>query len=225
MKKKVKSSLNFLKKLFMNRLFQLFILVFVIDRITKIFALNKCPCIVAPFLNIVRVANRGIAFGMFKGANSNIIFSIIAIFAVVLLYYFAFVKLDGKTNASKGIRLGIVFMIAGALGNIIDRLFFGFVLDIFSFHLGIWYFPAFNIADASITFGAIVAIMYSLFEDKLNAKKNLKSNKSSTNKPVKKEANKKIANKKASQKNKVSSKEKTSQKTSQKKPNKKSQRK
>ena len=194
MKRRVKAGLKFIERLFKNRFFQIVLVVFLIDRITKIFALNRCPCVVGAILNIVTIANRGIAFGLFKGDHSNILFTIVSILIVLLLYYFAFKKLDGKTNSSKGIRLGIVFMIAGAIGNIVDRIFFGYVLDIFSFHLSLWYFPAFNIADVSITFGAVLAIVYSLFEKK---KSGDKPSKKSDTKSVKKAKPKKSVKKPA----------------------------
>ncbi len=171
MARKLKPFFGFVERVLKNMYFQIIISVFLLDRITKVFALNRCPCVVGPLLNIVTVANNGIAFGLFQGRNSNLVFAILSMAIVSFLYYFAFKKLDGKSVSSKGIRLGITFMIAGALANIVDRLFFGYVLDILSFHVGLFYFPVFNIADASITFGAIIAIIYSLFDRKLDEKK------------------------------------------------------
>lgn len=157
------------KSFFSSKYFMIVLVVVILDRLTKFFAFNNCPCVVGPILNIVRVSNTGIAFGMFKGQYSNIIFSLVTVLAIAFLIFLGKYKLTNEK-----VRLGITFMIGGAIGNLIDRLFMGYVLDIFSFHLSVWYFPAFNVADAFVTMGAFFAILFTFLDERVSSSEKAK---------------------------------------------------
>ncbi len=102
-----------------------------------------------PYARIVYVSNTGVAFGLFKGMGG--IFTILAIIvALAIVYYFPRVADEDWT-----LRLAMGLQLGGALGNLIDRLYQGFVTDFIS----VGNFPVFNIADASITVGVGVLLL------------------------------------------------------------------
>lgn len=111
---------------------------------------------VTSFLNIVRVHNSGAAFSFLAGASGwqRWFFVGIALVAVVFILWMLW--------AHPGQRLfsfAMACILGGALGNVIDRLLHGHVIDFLDFHLGRWHFPAFNVADAAITVGAACLIL------------------------------------------------------------------
>lgn len=108
---------------------------------------------VFPFLHIVNIRNTGAAFGMFKNLGS-IFFIIISSAAVVFLIYLI-VK-----NAYN--LFGLSLILGGAVGNLIDRLFYGKVVDFIDFSVGSFHWPSFNVADSSLTVGIIIIFLTSL---------------------------------------------------------------
>ena len=135
-------------------LFTVFAVVF-LDRVTKIFfskilALGESIPIVRHVLHMTLVRNTGIAFGLFK--DQGAVFILIPIIAIVLLAYNIFYY---KSNAEKLSRLYIIgfsLILGGAIGNLVDRIVYGYVIDFIDFR--IW--PVFNIADSAITVGAFI---------------------------------------------------------------------
>jgi signal peptidase II len=101
------------------------------------------------FFDLVLTFNRGMSFGLFNnGAALNaILFSLAAGVIVAALL----VWLRRVTNPFLGIAIGMV--VGGAIGNVVDRLRFGAVVDFLYFHVGSWYWPAFNLADSAICLG------------------------------------------------------------------------
>lgn len=184
---------NGMKALLQNRFFLLIVIVILFDRLTKQIITRMCPCVVAPILNFISATNKGIAFGLFSGTEyANIIFSLIAVVAISLITAFLF-----QTKNEK-VRLGLILMIGGAASNLIDRIVYGSVIDIFDFHLSIWRFPAFNVADAAITIGAFIAIMALFKEGKEEAYKPVRASHPSGSASPKKSSSKKRSSKKKS---------------------------
>lgn len=102
-----------------------------------------------PYARILYVSNTGAAFGMLKELGG--VFTILAIIvSLVIIYYFP--RIPEKEWA---LRLAVGMQLAGALGNLIDRIIYGHVTDFIS----VGNFPVFNIADASITLGVIILII------------------------------------------------------------------
>jgi len=138
----------------------------VLDQLTKFLVLDYfgehgCAsqrAIVNSFLDLVVACNRGVSFGMFNqfAQFSAAVFSAAAaIIVVVLLYWLA--------RARSGfLAVAIGLIIGGAVGNVIDRLRFGGVVDFLYFHLGSWYWPAFNLADSAICIGVAAMLIDSL---------------------------------------------------------------
>jgi signal peptidase II len=111
---------------------------------------------VTPFLNLVLVYNKGAAFSMFSDAPGwqtplLIAFALVAAGIVSTLI----VRNPGK----RLLCLGLALILGGALGNLIDRLRFGHVVDFLDFHAMGWHWPAFNVADSGITVGAVLLIL------------------------------------------------------------------
>ena len=134
------------------------LLIFVLDRISKIWVLAKLKEVgnidVLPFFKLTFVQNTGAAFGSFQNGNTALIFvSIIVLLA--LIKYRKDIFTLGKIAA-----FGWVFIIGGALGNLYDRIFIGYVVDYFNFI--VW--PVFNVADSFITVGAIM-LAYCILKD------------------------------------------------------------
>lgn len=103
----------------------------------------------SPYARIVHWYNSGAAFGMFQ--NGNLVFTILAFIVIgAILYYYPQVEAEDWT-----LKLAMGLQLAGASGNLIDRLLMGKVTDFIS--VGV--FPVFNIADASITVGVIVLLL------------------------------------------------------------------
>jgi signal peptidase II len=105
-----------------------------------------------PVFNIVRAHNRGAAFSMFDGASGwqRWTFSgLAAVVSVTLVVWLA--RLERRANLLGG---ALALILAGALGNVIDRLRLGYVVDFLQLHWHEHYFPAFNVADSAITIGA-----------------------------------------------------------------------
>ena len=132
-----------------------------LDQIVKVYAVQRLkgvpPVEVLPFFNLAYVENRGCAWGMFQGQVWPL-----AVFAMIA---FAFLVWKRKSVFPSGAWGWIAehLLYAGILGNLIDRLYYRFVVDMFDFHWGMHHFPCFNIADACISVSAGILLAFSVF--------------------------------------------------------------
>lgn len=115
--------------------------------------------VLADFFHFTYVKNRGIAFGMFQGKLD--IISIATVIAIAAIIYYLY---KDKNKMPLLEKIGFNFILAGALGNMIDRVFRGFVIDMIDFR-GIWSF-VFNLADVWINVGVLLIILEYFFADK-----------------------------------------------------------
>lgn len=140
----------------------LFIFVLISDQFTKFIIVNNMEIgesiNLLPFFNIVRIQNYGISFGMFSKIFHPIIFICISIIISIGLIIY------GKKQ--KSYRIPITLIIAGALGNVLDRLHFQSVIDFLDFHINTYHWPAFNIADSAIVIGVSLMFIISYLEEK-----------------------------------------------------------
>lgn len=130
-------------------------LVIILDYITKKVIISNVMHFesiqVFPFLNIVFVENKGAAFGLFAHLGNHI-FMIISVLAIIFILVYV-------TKFAKGIEIyALSLILGGAIGNLIDRIRSGKVIDFIDFHVGNWHWPAFNIADSALTVGIIIFI-------------------------------------------------------------------
>ena len=109
------------------------------------------------FFNLVYVMNPGAAFGFLAGASETfryVFFIGITIVAVILIIYF----LIKSQPQSMVVVLSLTLIFAGAVGNLIDRIRYGAVVDFLDVYIGTAHWPAFNVADSAITIGAVLMI-------------------------------------------------------------------
>jgi len=114
---------------------------------TKFLNLNQTLSVIPGIFHFTLVHNRGAAFGILR--EQSFLFVLTSFVAVILIYF------NLKNNRRKNpflSNLSLALVLAGALGNLIDRIRFGYVIDFLDFR--IW--PVFNIADSAITIGAII---------------------------------------------------------------------
>ena len=143
-----------------------------LDQITKAWiqhslALHESITLL-PVLEIVHWRNPGAAFSFLAGAGGwqRWLFTLFAlVVSVVLLFWLA--RLDGKQQKLQS--AGLMLIVAGALGNVIDRIRHGYVVDFVAVHWGEHWFPAFNVADSSITCGAALLIWDALLSGRSSA--------------------------------------------------------
>jgi signal peptidase II len=143
-------------------------LIVILDQITKILILKKLPLyhsitIIPGFFNITHIHNPGGAFGFMAHHDSslrNFIFLLLASFAVCFIFYFY--KNTYKTHPF--LASGFALILGGAIGNMIDRIRFGKVVDFLDFYIRSYHWPAFNVADSAITVGVTIFIFHLLFK-------------------------------------------------------------
>lgn len=144
--------------------------VVIIDQLSKLwimvnFSLYEQLTVIPGFFNLVYVTNTGAAFGFLAGDKSRlrqIFFVGVAIVALgIIVYAYGHLKKQGKIFIYS---LGLIG--GGAIGNLIDRLRFGSVVDFLDFYLGNYHWPAFNAADSAITVGVALFLLGTLLQHK-----------------------------------------------------------
>lgn len=139
-------------------------IIFALDQITKAWILFSYPhgfvLPVCPFFNIVHAHNHGVSFGMFQSYTSLKQWLLIILALAISAWI---VRMLWQTK-SKGEFLGFSMILSGALGNIVDRLRFGYVVDFIELYINEklrW--PAFNVADSSIVLGVGLVLVIQFF--------------------------------------------------------------
>lgn len=131
-----------------------------LDQLTKLFIVNTYALgqqtVVTSWFNIVRVHNSGAAFSMLADAGGWQRWFFVGL-GVAAVVYLGFLVTRHATQV--GFALGATLILAGAIGNTIDRLTWGVVIDFIDLHAGGWHWPAFNVADSCITVGAVLFIL------------------------------------------------------------------
>ena len=141
----------------------LIILLVVLDLFSKDYAANnflfaQSYSTFIPFIDFLLIYNSGIAFGIFDGYG-NLASNILFVITIFILIYLIRLLAKEKVQIAK---FALSLIIAGALGNIIDRFIDGKVTDFLHLELGSFSFFIFNLADAFITLGAILIIYFEL---------------------------------------------------------------
>ena len=140
------------------------IVVIALDQASKWYVMahlaGKPPMALTPFLNLDVVFNSGAAFGFLSGASGwqNLFFVGVAIVACFIIL--AMTRRLGTDD--KTVMVGLMLVLGGALGNLIDRIRLNYVIDFIDFYLGSWHFWTFNVADSAITIGAALLILDAL---------------------------------------------------------------
>ncbi len=133
------------------------IIVLAIDQISKIIAttflkLNYSVQVINKFFYLTLCQNEGAAWGLFS--NNKAVIIIGTIIAIALIYHFVYVFKDNKRN---NIAFGL--LIGGLLGNLVDRIIFGYVRDFLDFYIFKYDYPIFNVADICIVIGVALLMI------------------------------------------------------------------
>ncbi len=140
----------------------LVVIFVIIDQLTKWLVEEHLPMQqaleIVPFFSLYRTHNTGIAFSMLSSLGPSGL--IVITLAVIGLMLFLWSRLEAHQRLAS---LGFGLIVAGAIGNLIDRALLGYVVDFFLFHTQSWAFAVFNVADAFISVGAIAIIIDELF--------------------------------------------------------------
>src|SRR5215468_201747 len=138
----------------------LVVAVLILDRWTKLliqkrFELNESTSVIDGFFNITYVRNTGVAFGIFSSISSpakSILLSLFtAIAAAVVVIYSVRSPVRNRL-----LQVALGFILGGALGNLYDRISYGYVIDFLEFYFRDYHWPSFNIADSAISTGVLL---------------------------------------------------------------------
>jgi signal peptidase II len=138
-------------------------LVVILDQVVKALVrprleLHESITVISGFFSLTRVHNTGAAFGLMNNIDFPLKAAVLALLQTAALIgltvYVAMLAPHQRLT-----RLGLSFVIGGAIGNLIDRVIYGYVLDFFDFYSGGWHFWAFNVADAAINIGVALMIL------------------------------------------------------------------
>ena len=143
-------------------------LVVIPDQITKAAILNKLPlyhsiALIPGFFNLTHIQNPGGAFGFMSHHSSGlrtVVFLLISFVAICFIFYFY--KNTPKTHSL--LANGLSLILGGAVGNFIDRIRFGKVVDFLDFYIGNYHWPAFNVADSAISVGVFILFFHLLLK-------------------------------------------------------------
>jgi signal peptidase II len=157
-----------MKKKKYTRLFLIAGLVVLIDQLTKALIIGSLPLyasisVVPGFFNITHIHNPGGAFGFLADSSSEVrgvIFLFVSFVAVGLIFW-----LYRKTpDTHPWLSAGFALVFGGAIGNLIDRMRFGKVVDFLDVYIGNLHWPAFNVADSAISVGIGIFVVHMMFK-------------------------------------------------------------
>ena len=143
----------------------IFFSIILFDQLTKILVIKHFQLYesmsIFPLFNLTFVVNYGFAFGFLNNSSLNQIIVICVIFSIIAYFLYLLFKTQDQF-----FRFSLILVLSGAVGNFIDRVMHGFVIDFIDIYLGSYHWPAFNIADSSITLGFILIMFNILFLNK-----------------------------------------------------------
>ncbi|MGH7852001.1 MAG: signal peptidase II [Candidatus Binatia bacterium] len=138
--------------------------IVIVDQITKAIVDHTMPLhhsipLIDGFFNLTYIRNTGAAFGIFAGSHE--VFRLPFLIGVsILAMAFILVMLKRLRDAATGLIIALAFILGGAIGNLIDRVVYGDVIDFLDFYWAHYHWPAFNVADSFITIGVAITLFY-----------------------------------------------------------------
>lgn len=140
-------------------------IVFLLDQLSKWFVLYHIAVgeslKLFPGLHLIQAHNHGIAFSLFN--NQAQLNQILLLLGIVLISAFVAVLLLKTAYEDKFAGVSLVLIFGGALGNLCDRIWHGYVIDFIDFYVGSWHWYTFNLADSFITIGALMMVTTIIF--------------------------------------------------------------
>ena len=141
-------------------------LIVILDLISKQWIFNHLDfgsaLVITPFFNIVHFQNTGAAFSFLSESSGwqRYFFIVVSMIAIVII-----IRLMHERLKQPLLCLALAFVLGGALGNLCDRSYYGFVIDFIYIHYEAYYWPAFNVADSFISIG-VALILYDALKNK-----------------------------------------------------------
>jgi signal peptidase II len=138
--------------------------ILVLDQLTKMIvdrtmSLHQSIPIIVGFFSLTYVRNTGAAFGIFAGSHEAFRLPFLILVSVLALG-FVVVMLKRLRDEETGLITALSFIIGGAIGNLVDRVLYGEVIDFLDFYWSNYHWPAFNVADSCITVGVLITLYY-----------------------------------------------------------------
>jgi signal peptidase II len=134
----------------------------IVDQVSKWIAVatikEAAPKAILPILDLYYTENPGIAFSFLRGSNPTLLLLAVVAVTIAMLVFWARSREGGKLAA-----LGFGLIVGGAIGNIVDRLVYGHVIDFLHLHIGDRTLFVFNLADTALTLGPILLVIAFLF--------------------------------------------------------------
>ena len=147
-------------------IFCIVIFILLLDQVSKRIVVENIEIFannleISKYFNLVYVENRGVSFGMFSEHDKSFYFGILSMLVSAYIIYLLVKSIDLIES------IGLSLILGGAIGNGVDRLYYGYVVDFIDLHLNNFHWPAFNFADTFITLGAIIFV-FSIISNKKN---------------------------------------------------------
>lgn len=142
--------------------------VVLLDQATKylvVHYLSQRVIVIPGFLDLISVYNRGVAFGMFNSGQCIFRTTLLTVLSVAVFLILFFVYLFSK-DMTRLSMVALSMIMGGAVGNVIDRIRLGYVVDFIDVYIKNAHWPAFNVADSAITVGAVLLAIDLLFAGK-----------------------------------------------------------
>jgi signal peptidase II len=141
---------------------QVSIAIVLLDQATKLFVDRTMPLhhsipVIENFFSLTYIRNTGAAFGIFAGSHELFRLTFLIAFSLAAIG-FILVMLRRLPESEKALTVALAFILGGAVGNLIDRLLYGEVIDFLDFYWSGYHWPAFNVADSFITSGVLVML-------------------------------------------------------------------
>lgn len=138
--------------------------IIIADQLTKFIVDRTMPLhhsipVIDNLFNLTYIRNTGAAFGIMAGSYEAIRLPLLIIFSLVAIGFIV-VMLKRLPPGEKGLISALAFILGGAVGNLIDRIAYGEVIDFLDFHYSGYHWPAFNLADSFITVGVLIIVYY-----------------------------------------------------------------
>ncbi|MGP4040375.1 signal peptidase II [Gracilibacillus sp. D59] len=157
----------------MWRVYLVALAVVIVDQLTKWLVVTNMEIgeritVIESFFYLTSHRNSGAAWGILEG--QMVFFYIITLIVVAFIIFY----IQKFAKESKWLGLALAFVLGGAIGNFIDRLFRKEVVDFLDVYIGTYDYPIFNIADSSLVVGVIVIFIYTLFDERNKKRSNKK---------------------------------------------------
>ena len=144
--------------------FSLLVFIILLDQISKFIvdrtmALNHSIPVIQNLFSLTYIRNTGAAFGILAGSDAAFRLPILIVFSLLAIGFIG-MMLRRLPESEKGLITALTFIMGGAIGNLVDRVVYGEVIDFLDFYWSQFHWPAFNFADSFISLGVLITSYY-----------------------------------------------------------------